>query len=115
MDACTLPGYWGFFGGDKEDGETAFQALAREIREELEYRVHSPRLVAVQKIPHSKEGDLKLVFAEEYDEAQPLRLHEGQGMRWFSKREIEQLRMAEDDRNTAKNIFSLAPAALQFV
>ena len=115
MDACTLPGYWGFFGGDKEAGETVFEALAREIREELEYRIYNPRLVAVRKIPHSEAGDLKLVFAEKYDENQPLHLHEGQDMKWFSSRELDNILMAEDDRKTAKNVFTLAASALQSV
>lgn len=105
-DACTLPGYWGFFGGDKEPHETVFEALEREIHEELEYRVSNPRLVAIREICHSKADSLKLIFAEPYDESQNLRLHEGQGMEWFPINKLRGLRMAEDDRLVAQQVLS---------
>jgi 8-oxo-dGTP pyrophosphatase MutT (NUDIX family) len=38
-DAPTWPGYWGLFGGGEEPGETARDALLRELREELDLDV----------------------------------------------------------------------------
>ena len=36
------PNRWGTFGGQIEEGETPDRAIAREIREELEYEVSDP-------------------------------------------------------------------------
>ncbi len=38
-DAPTWPGYWGLFGGGEEPGETAREALVRELREEVDLDV----------------------------------------------------------------------------
>ncbi|NEQ51053.1 MAG: NUDIX domain-containing protein, partial [Leptolyngbya sp. SIO3F4] len=32
-----FPGHWGFFGGHLEPGETADQAIRRELKEEIGY------------------------------------------------------------------------------
>ena len=37
------PGYWGLFGGAIETGESALEALAREVQEELAYKVDRQR------------------------------------------------------------------------
>ncbi|MDP2708681.1 MAG: NUDIX domain-containing protein [bacterium] len=36
-DAKRLPGYWGFFGGGIDQGETPEQAVRRETMEVLKY------------------------------------------------------------------------------
>ncbi|MDD4358518.1 MAG: NUDIX domain-containing protein [Candidatus Pacebacteria bacterium] len=40
-DAKRAPGFFGFFGGGAEEGETPEQALLREIKEELDYNLKS--------------------------------------------------------------------------
>jgi len=37
------PGYWGLFGGAIEPGESAVEALAREVHEELAFHVEGQR------------------------------------------------------------------------
>ena len=37
------PGYWGLFGGAIEPGESAVEALAREVHEELAFQVEGQR------------------------------------------------------------------------
>jgi 8-oxo-dGTP pyrophosphatase MutT (NUDIX family) len=40
------PGHWGCFGGSLEPGEEPFQALCRELREELELQIRDARLIS---------------------------------------------------------------------
>lgn len=39
IQGIFYPGYWGLFGGAIEPGETAVEALVREVREELAFEV----------------------------------------------------------------------------
>lgn len=41
------PGYWGFFGGHLEPGETPMEALKREIQEEINYAVPAAKLFGI--------------------------------------------------------------------
>ena len=41
-DAPTFPGYWSFFGGSVEPGETFEEAAIREAYEELSYTLRAP-------------------------------------------------------------------------
>jgi 8-oxo-dGTP pyrophosphatase MutT (NUDIX family) len=40
------PGHWGCFGGAVDQGEGPFEALRRELREELELEISSARVVS---------------------------------------------------------------------
>lgn len=42
MNAPTLPGYWGFFGGGIEKNEDPIKAVKREIYEELKIEMKDP-------------------------------------------------------------------------
>lgn len=44
VNAPTYAGYFGFFGGGVEDGETSTKAITREVREELLLELVSPVL-----------------------------------------------------------------------
>jgi 8-oxo-dGTP pyrophosphatase MutT (NUDIX family) len=92
-----LPGYWAFFGGGIEKGETPMEALKREIREELSYQVLNPKFLLAQKVRDGETDSTKYVFVEQYQD-QPLQLGEGQGMGWFSPDETHELKMIDHDR-----------------
>jgi 8-oxo-dGTP diphosphatase len=40
------PGHWGCFGGSLEPGEKPFEALCRELKEELELQVRDAHLIS---------------------------------------------------------------------
>ncbi|MGA7325842.1 MAG: NUDIX domain-containing protein, partial [Rhodomicrobium sp.] len=82
-DAPRLPDHWAFFGGGIEGEESPEQALAREIYEELEYRVCCPRLIFIQTYNHKESENKKYVFVEKYNASNALIQHEGQDMRWW--------------------------------
>lgn len=96
-DAERLPNYWAFFGGGLEEGEAPEQTLAREIFEELEYRVANPVRIFDQRFG-AKDDTMKYVFVEPYDESQRLVQHEGQDMRWFAFHELDGLLIVDHDK-----------------
>lgn len=89
-DAPVFPGFWSFFGGGIEEGETPLEALKREITEELNYSVKNPSFAFKTEYFFShlnRKGDRNF-FLEKYDASQKLELHEGQDMGWFFIPEI---------------------------
>lgn len=90
---------WGFFGGGMKEGETPEQTLYREIKEELVYTPHSPKLIWQQEytIPELGESGTEYVFTEEYD-GSPLQLSEGGDMRWCTLDEAQALALNQVDR-----------------
>lgn len=78
--ATRNPGFWGFFGGGIEKGETPVEAVVRETFEELGYKLKNPKNVMIQKPTNAR---TMYVFMEEYDISQKLELNEGQGMKWI--------------------------------
>jgi 8-oxo-dGTP pyrophosphatase MutT (NUDIX family) len=92
------PGYWTFFGGAVEQGETPDQAIARELMEELELaqpvgcwhdyecpvRTHPGHVLVRNHLYH---GLLSRPL-------ESLTLHEGQAMRFFAPAEADALDLA---------------------
>ncbi len=103
-DAKRLPGYWGFFGGGIDAGETPEQAVRREAMEELNYELENPRLILTFEFLYKDEKNLKYVFAEEYDINKKLFLGEGQGMEWYNLNELNGLKIVNHDLEVLKYI-----------
>jgi len=86
-----------------EGDENPLDALCREIKEELNYTVRQPVMIA--KMPYEAartdgetNGGIWHVYIEKYDESQILQQGEGQGMDWFSLEETASLLMIDEAR-----------------
>ena len=81
---------WAFFGGEIEKGETPWQALKREIKEELEWEPQKGEFLYDWINP---EDPCRIhFFAIPFTgNSQELILHEGQSFGWFSFSEIKNM------------------------
>lgn len=83
----AYPNCWGLFGGACEPGESAADALHRELLEELSLEVtsYTPLMTCVYDLWFEDRRTRKAFFAIELSQAQAaaLVLHEGQGMAWL--------------------------------
>lgn len=95
-DAPRHPGYWGFFGGHIEEGETPEQAMIRETKEELDIDVVDYTLTIQQRYVHdlATEGGERWIYTAPFEKQGPITQHEGQGMGWYSLDEIDTIKIA---------------------
>jgi 8-oxo-dGTP diphosphatase len=92
-DAPTFPGFWSFFGGGVEPGETLEEAAVREALEELSYTLKAPHHWLSQPFSNQGRAYIQHIFLERYD-GTALVLGEGQAMKWFAPRETGVLPMS---------------------
>lgn len=100
-DAPFLPGYWGFFGGGIEPGESREQAVRREAEEELALALPS-RLPFVGSVDGVREGSrirLHLFVAPWRHSLDTLRAAqmEGQGLALVGPQDLPSLRLSAHD------------------
>ena len=104
--AFLSPGFWGFFGGEIEDGETPRQAVIRECFEELNYQLKDPKFLFKRRFLQAPTfPGWRNYFVEEYDGSE-LKLDEGQGMRWVSEEDLDGLKMRPYNREVLKEIIN---------
>jgi 8-oxo-dGTP diphosphatase len=88
----SYPNWWSLFGGARDPGERAEDAMRRELREELEFTVREcvPFLGCTFERWFEGRRTRRIFFSVETSEreTQALVLHEGQGMAWFTLDEI---------------------------
>ena len=87
----TYPNQWSFFGGEVEPDETPWQALQRELDEELEWR---PKQGSYLNHWINPENPCRIHFftVPFKGKESKLILHEGQAMGWFSLKELVEIK-----------------------
>jgi 8-oxo-dGTP diphosphatase len=86
------PNRWDTLGGMIEPGESPEECIVREIREEIEFEATAPTLF---KVHEGKEGTIYIFWHRAEIDIACTPLHEGQKLKWFSRREIEGRRSDE--------------------
>jgi NDP-sugar pyrophosphorylase family protein len=100
--AIRYPGHWSLFGGTIEDGEPAETAVAREVKEEIDFDLRNFGLfrefVQNNKQEFAFAGELTATLDE-------LTLSEGQGMKFFYPSQLKELQVRPDDKETLEQYF----------
>lgn len=98
------PGYWGFFGGGIEEGETPEEGLKREIHEELGYRVENHKLLLEQDFVGKNHWGVRYIYACEHDESQEFILcSESQGCDWYHVNDLDGIKLHREDYKTIRS------------
>jgi len=97
------PNHWGLIGGHIEEGETPQEAVKREVKEELKYKIKHFLLF---KHYHFKDIESSYVFYTKGSyKLTDFRLNEGQKLKFFSKKECEKLKIAFEDKKIIEDYF----------
>ncbi len=100
--AIRYPGHWSLFGGTIEDNESPADAVAREVKEEIDFEMRNFGLFR-EFVQNNKR---EFAFAGELTAAlDELTLSEGQGMKFFHPSELKQLQIRPDDKDTLEQYF----------
>ena len=100
-----MPGYWGFFGGGIEEGESHEATLLREVKEELGIHPVQYVLSLTQDFYDEYDGKgIKYMYTAPFDVQDQIQLLEGQGMDWFRVAEIDDLKMIQHDKEAIVSI-----------
>ena len=86
------PGCWAFFGGGIEEGETSYQAIVREVDEELGIELKNAELF--QECSIGGVGQLSVYIAPFDYQLSDLSLGEGCGFAFFSADEIKSINLS---------------------
>lgn len=102
--AIRYPGHWSLFGGTIEDGESAATAVAREVKEEIDFDMKNFGLFREFVQNNKREFAFVGELSAELDE---LTLSEGQAMNVFYPAQLPELLIRPDDKETLKEYFGV--------
>jgi 8-oxo-dGTP diphosphatase len=100
--SIRYPGHWSLFGGTIEGQESAADAVAREVKEEIDFDLRNFGLFR-EFVQNNKQ---EFAFAGELDaRLDELTLSEGQGMNFFFPSQLKELQIRPDDKETLEQYF----------
>ena len=87
IDTIIYPGHWGLFGGHLDPGETATEAVMRELQEEIDW---TPRTPLELWFSHNNGTRIAHVFRGSLDvPLEQLQLLEGQDLKLVSLEQLQ--------------------------
>ncbi len=87
----SYPNQWGFFGGEIEPGETPWQALQRELEEEIEWRPKQGSFLYRWNNPEHPCLVHHFFVVPFTGSRQQLVLHEGKALGWYTFQELQHM------------------------
>jgi 8-oxo-dGTP pyrophosphatase MutT (NUDIX family) len=105
--APVKPNRWCLFAGEIEPGETPEQALARELFEELEFKLDDYKFFRI----YEGGGIKRYIFTVRTDLAEEelkSRQHEGDNLGYFSAAQIDGLNVVQPHLNIIREYFKLS-------
>ena len=102
--AIRYPGHWSLFGGSIDEGETPAAAVAREVKEEIDYEMRNFGLFREFVQNNKREFAFAGELTASLDE---LTLSEGQGMNFFYPSQLRELQIRPDDKETLEQYFGV--------
>lgn len=106
--APRFPLYWGFFGGGINKNETPKQAMLREIKEELNIDVIDYNLaLKYDSTDDSGIQEKRWIFTAPFEKQRTLTLNEGQGMGWFSVKDLENIKIVLHNKKAIEKIVKM--------
>jgi 8-oxo-dGTP diphosphatase len=103
IPTIVCPNMWDLPGGHVEIGETPAECIVREMLEEIEVNVEGCQLFRVYEF--SDRTEHVFIKSAEFD-VERMVLHEGQMLRWFSRRETEETELAYGFNEVLEDFFN---------
>ncbi len=103
-DRKVLPGYFAFFGGKIEDGETPEKAMEREIREEMSFTPKGYAFFLKYDFTDWSANVYCLKVNNNFEKE--IKIQEGECGKFFSEKEISlETMIADHDRSILKDFY----------
>jgi len=102
--AIRYPGHWSLFGGTIENNESPADAVAREVKEEIDFEMRNFGMFREFVQNNKREFAFAGELTAQLDE---LTLSEGQGMKFFYPPQLKELQIRPDDKDTLEQYFGV--------
>lgn len=100
----SLPNFWEFPGGKIEKGESAFEALKRELQEEIEVEGEISDEIFSETIYEYEKIIVNLICIKVWNISKEPILREHSEKLWLKREEISELEWAPADIDTVKKL-----------